>query len=67
MQASNRYTIAGLSMLVAAISGSLFLIAELLFSLTTAVITTLVVVGLFGALWFVLPLLRKRRLATSDR
>ena len=58
---ANRLTIAGLGLLALAISGSVFLITDILFDLWEAVLVTVVIGAVFGWLWYGLPLLRRAR------
>jgi hypothetical protein len=58
---ANRLTIAGLGLLALAISGSVFLITDILFDLWEAVLVTAVVGGGFAWLWYGLPLSRRAR------
>jgi hypothetical protein len=59
LRISNRMAIAGLVALALAIGGSAYLIADILFGYSGAVLTVLVIVGVIGGLWFVLPLARE--------
>jgi Family of unknown function (DUF6328) len=56
---SNRLTIAGMGMLALAISGSIFLITDILFDLWEAVLVTAIVAAVFAWLWYGLPLWRR--------
>ena len=58
---ANRLTIAGLGLLALAISGSVFLVTDILFDLWEAVLVTVVIGAVFGWLWYGLPLLRRAR------
>jgi amino acid transporter len=64
LRISNRMAIAGLAALAAAITGSAYLIADLLFGQGGAVVTVIAAVAVIGGLWFVLPLTRE---ATDDQ
>jgi Family of unknown function (DUF6328) len=55
---SNRLTIAGIGTLALAMSGAILLIADLLFSRTTAVVTASAAAAVFAGVWFALPLTR---------
>jgi predicted membrane channel-forming protein YqfA (hemolysin III family) len=59
LQISNRMAIAGLVALAAAITGSAYLIADLLFGRGAAAVTVIAAVAVIGGLWFVLPLTRE--------
>lgn len=56
---SNRLTIAGMGMLALAISGSIFLITDILFDVWEAVLVTAIVAAVFAWLWYGLPLWRR--------
>jgi Family of unknown function (DUF6328) len=58
---ANRFTIAALFFLALAMSGAVMLITDVLFGTVTTVVTTTVMVGLFGFFWFLLPLNRRLR------
>ena len=61
---SNRYAIAGMATLAAAMTGAVMLITDLLFHKTTVTWVTATLAALFVLLWFVMP--ATRRLAQSD-
>jgi hypothetical protein len=56
---SNRLAIIGTVLLAVAMTSSVFLVTDLLFKGTTTAIITGLVAGLFGLVWFALPLFRK--------
>jgi Family of unknown function (DUF6328) len=56
---ANRLTIAGLGSLALAMTGTILLVTDYLFSAATTIVATVVVGTLFGGLWYVLPLLRR--------
>lgn len=56
LRIGNVLTIAGLIFLVPAMIGVVFVITDLLFGLTAAMIVTLLLAAFFIGLWFVLPL-----------
>jgi hypothetical protein len=56
LELGNVLTIAGLIFLVPAMVGVVFVISDLLFGLTTALIVTALLALFFALLWFVLPL-----------
>jgi Family of unknown function (DUF6328) len=58
---SNRLSIAGLTCLSIAMTGAILLITDVLFSATTAVITTATLAAAFAIVWYALPLGRLRR------
>lgn len=58
---ANRLTIAGLGFLALAITGSVFLITDILFDLWEAVLVTVLVGGTFAWLWYGLPLSRRAK------
>jgi hypothetical protein len=62
VQTANRLMISGLTVLAVAMTTAVLLITHFLFGPTTAVITTIIVVGAFVLIWFLLPL--RRRLST---
>jgi hypothetical protein len=57
LKVGNVLTIAGLIVLVPAMVGVVFVISDLVFGLTTAVIVTALLALFFALLWFALPLL----------
>ena len=58
---SNRLAIWGTAFLALAISGSVFVVADMLFNATGAAATAAVTAAVFGWLWYGLPLLRRAR------
>ena len=56
---SNRLAIIGTVLLAVAMTSSVFLVTDLLFKGTTTAVITGLVAGLFGLVWFALPLIRK--------
>jgi hypothetical protein len=56
VQMGNLLAILGLAVLVPAMVGVLFVITDLMFGLTAAIVTTALVTLVFVLLWFVLPL-----------
>ena len=56
LELGNVLTIAGLIFLVPAMVGVIFVISDLLFGLTAAIIVTALLALFFALLWFVLPL-----------
>jgi predicted neutral ceramidase superfamily lipid hydrolase len=58
---SNRFAIAGTVLLAVAMTASVFLVTDLLFKGPATAVITALVGGLFGVVWFVLPLLREAR------
>ena len=56
---SNRLAIIGTMLLAVAMTSSVFLVTDLLFKGTTTAIISGLVAGLFGLVWFALPLFRK--------
>jgi ABC-type uncharacterized transport system YnjBCD permease subunit len=56
---SNRYAIAGLATLAAAMTGAVMLITDLLFHKTMVTWVTAILATLFAVLWFVVPALRR--------
>lgn len=63
---SNRYAIAGIGVLAVAICGAVFLISDVLFGLTTTIVSTGIVAAVFLAVWYALPLYRRSRLGSGD-
>jgi hypothetical protein len=57
--ASNRYSIAGLAALAAAMVGAVMLITDLLFKETMVTWVTAILAALFLVMWFVMPFLRR--------
>ena len=58
LRIANKLSIAGLAALAFAIAGSAFLIADLLFGKTGAILTVSVTAAVLVFLWFVLPITR---------
>ncbi len=56
LKIGNALTILGLAFLVPAMVGVMYVITDLIFGLTAALMVTVVMVLLFVSLWFVLPL-----------
>ena len=56
---SNRYAIAGLATLAAAMTGAVMLITDLLFKKSMVTWVTAILAALFVVLWFVAPALRR--------
>jgi preprotein translocase subunit SecG len=56
---SNRFAIAGLAFLAAAMTGAVMLITDLLFKETMVSWVTAILAGLFLVMWFVMPALRR--------
>ena len=63
---SNRYAIAGLVTLAAAMTGAVMLITDLLFKETMVTWVTAILATLFVVLWFVMPALRRAAQAGDD-
>lgn len=59
VQTANRLMISGLIVLAVAMTTAVLLVTHYLFGSPTAVITTIIVVGAFILIWFVLPLRRR--------
>ena len=57
---STRMAIAGAAFVAIGISCAVFLVADVVYGTPAALVVTLVAVALYGGLWFVLPLLRRR-------
>ena len=57
----NRQAIAGTALLALAISGTVFLVTDVLFEVTSAAVATGLTAALFAWLWFGWPLLRAAR------
>jgi high-affinity Fe2+/Pb2+ permease len=64
---ANRFAIAGLAFLALAMTGVVLLITDLLFGNVATVIATSLTAFTFTFLWYVMPLLRRRRLRAADR
>jgi Family of unknown function (DUF6328) len=58
---SNRLAISGTVFLALAISGSVFVVTEMLFDATSAAVVAAVTAAFFGWFWYGLPLLRRAR------
>ena len=58
---SNRLVIAGTVFLALAISGSVFVVTDILFEATSAALVAAVTAAFFGWFWYGLPLLRRLR------
>jgi hypothetical protein len=59
---SNRFAIAGLAFLAAAMVGAVVLITDVLYGPVATISCGLVAAGVFGWFWAVLPLMRRRHL-----
>jgi hypothetical protein len=59
LQVSNRLAIAGTVLLALAISGSVFVVTDVLFEATSAAIVAAVTAAFFGWFWYAMPLLRR--------
>ena len=57
---STRMAIAGAAFVAVGIACAVFLVADVVYGTPAALAVTLVAVALYGGLWFVLPLLRRR-------
>jgi cation transport ATPase len=66
LRIANVAAIAGLVFLILAVTGCVFLIADVLFNAFSAWIIALILAGGYGTLWFVLPLTRRLREAVDD-
>ncbi len=58
---SNRLVIAGTVFLALAISGSVFVVTDILFEATSAALVAAVTAAFFGWFWYGLPLMRRLR------
>jgi hypothetical protein len=58
---SNRLVIAGTVFLALAISGSVFVVTDILFEATGAAFVAAVTAAFFGWFWYGLPLMRRLR------
>ena len=63
VQTANRLMISGLTVLAVAMTIAVLLVTHYLFGAPTAIVTTIIVVGAFILIWFLLPL--RRRLSAS--
>ncbi len=61
LRTANRLAIAGFALLAAAMSGSLYVIADMTFAAGCAVAMGAAAAGLFAWFWFVLPTRRRRQ------
>jgi hypothetical protein len=61
LRISNRLAISGTVFLALAISGSVFVVTDMLFEPTSAAIFAATTAAVFGWLWYGLPLLRRAR------
>jgi hypothetical protein len=59
LETANRLTIGGLGLLALAISGSVFLITDILFDLWQAALVTAIAAAVFAWFWYGLPLWRR--------
>ncbi len=59
VSSSNRFSIAGLAFLAAAMTGAVMLITDLLFKETMVTWVTAILAALFVVMWFVMPFLRR--------
>ena len=63
---ANRYAIAGLAALAAAMTGAVMLITDLLFKKAMVTWVTAILAALFVVLWFVAPALRRVNHSRDD-
>lgn len=61
VRVGNRLTIAGLTVLAAAMTSAIALVTHYMFGQTTTIVTASVATAGFAGLWFALPLRRRRR------
>src|SRR5947209_8722285 len=59
---ANRMALAGLGFVAVAMSGAVLLVTSAILSTAAAVAVTVVIAGIFGMLWLVVPLRRRRDL-----
>ncbi len=64
LRVSNRFAIAGLGCLAAAMSATVLLLADVVLGEWPAILACALTVGCFGVLWFALPL-RRRTVTTA--
>jgi hypothetical protein len=57
----NRLTIAGLSVLALAMTGAVLLVTHILFGGVTAAVTAVLVLSLFGVIWYLIPIRERAR------
>ncbi len=62
VEVSNKFAIAGLTMLAISITGAVLLVAGVIFDGTKVVVFTVVVGAAFALVWGVMPLIRRRSL-----
>ena len=60
VELGNRLTVAGLTVLAAAMTCAIALVTHYLFGQTTTIVTTIVTACAFALVWFALPLRRRR-------
>ena len=61
VRVASRLSVIGLTLLALAMSGAVLMVTDFLFGSATVVVTIVVTVGMFAALWFALPLARRMR------
>jgi Family of unknown function (DUF6328) len=61
LRTCNRLAIIGVVLLAVSMTSTVFVMAFLVFAVPLAIVTTSLVATTFGVLWFVLPLIRRRR------
>jgi hypothetical protein len=66
VEVSSRLTLCGITALGVAMVGAVVLVTDFLFGLTTVVVATALVAGLFLTLWVVMPVLRRRRTTKNE-
>ena len=59
VRVASRLSVVGIALLALAMSGAVLLVTDFLFGATTSVVTIVVTLVMFAALWFALPLLRR--------
>jgi amino acid transporter len=60
LRASNTMSIAGIGFLGLAMTGAVMLIADFIYSPTLTIVTGVIAIGVYGMLWYVLPLIGPR-------
>lgn len=67
IRAANTMAIAGLATVALAVTGAVLLVSSYVQPGVPAAVLTIVVGGLFASLWFMLPLTRREKAASSSR
>ena len=66
VEISSRLTVLGIAALAVAMTGAILLVTDFLFADATTIVVTAAVALLFGVLWALMPMLRRRKTAERE-